>query len=195
MDREAKPPGRDIEYTVDYRDIKYPRLEFKTGKLLLVLPRNHEKESALLEKHQEWLQRKGLAIETALRESIHRQLNLDRTDEELKSSVLAIANRIREELGFDINQIVLRRMRSKWASCSSRGNLTLNKFLKYLPDRLVEYVVFHEMEHTRERRHNKRFWNAVGKRFPDYQRMEHDLLVFWFLVQRRELSDKPQQLG
>jgi len=55
---------------------------------------------------------------------------------------------------------------------------------KYLPERLIEYVIFHEMAHSWERKHNERFWNAVSKKFKDHQKREKELLVHWFLVQK-----------
>ncbi len=51
----------DVEYDVSYRDVKYPRLEFKTGRLLLVLPKNASVVETL-KKHEEWIYRKSQDI-------------------------------------------------------------------------------------------------------------------------------------
>lgn len=74
-------------------------------------------------------------------------------------------------------------MKTKWGSYSKKGNLTINTLLKYLPDKLIEYIIFHEMAHSIERKHNERFWNIINKKFKDYETKEKNLLVYWFLVQ------------
>jgi len=104
--------------------------------------------------------------------------------QELKQLVHLIARNIQEQFNFRINKIYFRKMKSKWGSYSSKRNLTINTLLKYLPEKLIEYVIFHEMAHTRERKHNERFWNMIAKKFQDCQTMEKDLLVYWFLVQK-----------
>jgi len=55
-------------------------------------------------------------------------------------------------------------MKTKWGSYSTKGNLTINTLLKHLPNKLIEYVVLHEMTHSQERKHNKRFWRIVSKK-------------------------------
>jgi len=184
MAKKVRTPGLDIEYNVDYRDVKYPRLELKTGSLLLVLPKNYQNEVALLEKHKKWLYKKDHTIKAALKEAGNKNLNLNRTNQELKQLVHSIARNNQEQFNFRINNIYFRKMKSKWGSYSSKRNLTINTLLKHLPEKLIEYVIFHEMVHTRERKHNERFWNIITKKFQDYQAIEKDLLVYWFLVQK-----------
>ena len=192
MAKRVKTHGLEINYDVDYRDVKYPRLEFKTGNLLLVLPKNYKNEVAILEKHKKWLRKKQFIIKTALEEAKKRSLNLNRTNEELKHFVQSVARNFQEEFNFKINNIYFRKMNSKWGSYSSKRNLTINTLLKYLPENLINYVIFHEMAHTWERKHNERFWNIIGKKFKEYQAREKDLLVYWFLVQ--QMSTNPRGL-
>jgi len=173
----------ELSYKVERRDVKYPRLELKTGTLLIVLPRNYEDEVALIKKHEKWLCEKELAIRTALEDAKNKNLNLNRTKEELKCLVYSIAKNLQNKLNFKVNDVYFRKMNSKWGSCSSKRNLTVNTVLKYLPEELIEYVVLHEMAHTLERRHNEMFWSVVGKKFKDYRAKERNLLAYWFLVQ------------
>jgi predicted metal-dependent hydrolase len=76
-------------------------------------------------------------------------------------------------------------MRTKWGSLSQRKNLTINTLLNYLPEELIQYVIFHELTHTQERKHNDEFWNLINQKFKNYQTNEKDLLIYWFLVQRK----------
>ena len=76
-------------------------------------------------------------------------------------------------------------MKSKWGSLSSRKNLTINRYVKYLPNWLIKYIVFHEMVHLIERKHNERFWKIIGAKYKNYQRYETYLLKYWFLIQKK----------
>ncbi|OYT59267.1 hypothetical protein B6U81_06395 [Thermoplasmatales archaeon ex4484_30] len=175
----------EIEYSVSYRDIKYPRLEFKTGKLILVLPKNYGNEKKLIEKYRDWIYRKKLTIEEAKR--IARKKKIENRDEkELKNFVKEIVNEYSKEMKAKVNRIYFRRLKSKWGSCSSKGNLSFNILLKYLPNELVKYVVYHEITHLKERRHNKKFWEIISKKFRDYEKKEKELLAYWFLIQEIE---------
>ena len=73
-------------------------------------------------------------------------------------------------------------MKSRWGSCSSRKNISINVYLKYLPEKLIEYVIFHEMAHLVELNHSKKFWNIINSKFPDYKSLENELSVYWFAV-------------
>ena len=79
-------------------------------------------------------------------------------------------------------------MKSKWASCSIKKNLTFNTLLRYLPNFLIKYVVFHEITHLKEKKHNERFWKIIKKEFKDYQKKEKELLIYWFLIQKNNLK-------
>lgn len=61
----------------------------------------------------------------------------------------------------------------KWGSCSQAGKIMLNYRLIALPDRLIDYVIIHELCHTVEMSHNPNFWNLVGKILPDYKKRKN----------------------
>jgi len=174
----------NTHYNIDYRDIKYPRLEFKTGTLLLVLPKNYENEKDILQKHKKWIHKKQITIKKALEQAKTKELNKNRTNEELKQLVHSIVKNFIEEFNFKINNIYFRKMKTKWGSYSTKRNLTINTLLKYLPKKLIEYVIFHEMVHSLERKHNQTFWKILSRKFNNYRTREKDLLVYWFLIQK-----------
>jgi predicted metal-dependent hydrolase len=181
----ANPPGRD--YAVRYRDIRYPRLELKTGSLLLVLPREYRDEPGLLEKHRRWVDNRRTQIQRALNESRSKELN-KRTEQEFKEVAESLV--ARNQVTGRVNRIIYRRMKSKWASFSPRHNLTLNTLMRYLPNSLIEYVVFHELVHSRRKKHNAKFWEMVEVMYKDHNRLEHELMVYWFRVQE-EIGGEP----
>lgn len=182
MVQQVKIKDVDVSYDVDYRDIRYPRLEFKTGALLLVLPKDYRNHEELIEKHKTWIYYRSTLIRNALKDSRKKSLE-EKTDEEFRALVHSIVEKVSGELKLNMSRVYFRKMKSKWGSCSSKKNLTINTLLRYLPRRLIEYVIYHEMAHLIERNHNERYWNIISKRFNNFQRAEKDLLVYWFLVQ------------
>ena len=174
-----------VDYLVDYRDIKYPRLEFKTGNLLLVLPAGYADETKLIESHNKWIKVRNSQILDALKLSEEIDLNTKRTEDQLKGFVNEIAKANIDELQLALKNIIFKPMKSKWASCSSKGNLTVNLLLKYLPEDLIKYVIYHEITHLKEKRHNSRFWKMIEEKFKDYQEKEKQLFVYWFSIQNR----------
>ncbi|MBI2485807.1 MAG: M48 family metallopeptidase [Deltaproteobacteria bacterium] len=173
----------NIAYRVSYRGVKYPRLEFKTGELLFVLPYGYNSDE-LLKKHKSWILRKIEFIEDCLKNSSAKEI-IERTDKELRDIVYSFAAKHSKELGLKLSNIYFREMRTKWASCSSKGNLTVNMLTKDLPAHLIEYVIFHEIGHLVERKHNDKFWGIVSKGFNNYQELEKDLFVYWFRFNNR----------
>jgi len=188
MAKKSKASEPDLPYRIDYRSVKHARLEFKTGSLLLVLPQKYEDRASVIEKHRDWISKKELIIRRALEEAKERDLILTRGKEQFRIQVRSIIERYNEEFNFTINRIYFRRMRTKWGSYSPKRNLTINTLLKHLPDKLIEYVIFHEMVHSQERKHNEKFWRMISKKFNDPGKQENDLLIYWFLIQ--DMIDK-----
>jgi hypothetical protein len=175
---------KETEYTIAYRDVKHPRLEFKTGTLLLILPKTHQNPKQTLEKYKKWIQRKQQTINKALQEAKTKTINQTRTEKQLKELVNTLAQKYQKELNTHINKIIYRKMKTKWASHSRNNNLTVNTLLKYLSQDLIEYIIYHETTHAIERKHNRNFWNNINKKHPDYETKEKDLLTYWFIIQK-----------
>lgn len=184
MEKQVRISDSTINYEIVHRNIKYPRLEFKTGKLLLVLPKNHKDHNDLIEKHKDWIYKRNTQITAATIKAQKKRLDLKRTDEKFKHSIHSIVENISNDLKININKIYFRRMKSKWGSCSSKKNLTINTLLKYLPENLIKYVIFHEMVHLIERKHNEHFWNIISNKFENYSEKEKELFEYWFLIQK-----------
>ncbi len=72
-------------------------------------------------------------------------------------------------------RVSIKNVKSRWGSCSRRGNLNFNYKLLYLPSRLVDYVVVHELCHLQEFNHSKSFWDLVARTFPDYKNLRQQL--------------------
>lgn len=81
-------------------------------------------------------------------------------------------------LGVSHRRITVRNQRSRWGSCSRKGNLSFNYRLMFLPPFLADYVIVHELCHLVEFNHSARFWGEVGRILPDYQKARSYLKQF-----------------
>jgi predicted metal-dependent hydrolase len=77
------------------------------------------------------------------------------------------ARRLAARIGRDITQITVRDTRSRWGSCSGRGNISFSWRLIFAPDPVIDYVVAHEVSHLVEMNHGPRFWRLVESLSPD----------------------------
>lgn len=175
---------RDIEvnYHIFHRNVKYARLEIKNGELNIIIPPGMKDYHQFIQKHENWIYRKISRVNSLKDESKKRDLNYHRDDDEFRQLVLNFTDGISKKMGLTVNKVTLRKMKTRWGSCSSKGNISINKRLKYLPEQLIEYVVHHELCHFKIRKHNRDYWKLVALKYPDYKKYEEELSIYWFLV-------------
>ncbi len=75
-------------------------------------------------------------------------------------------------IGVNYGRITIRCQKSRWGSCSSRGNLNYNCLLMLCPPEVREYIVVHELCHRLELNHSSAFWEKIGIIKPDYKNQE-----------------------
>jgi predicted metal-dependent hydrolase len=77
--------------------------------------------------------------------------------------------------GFIFNRVTIRQQKTRWGSCSPKNNISLNIKLALLPETLRDYVILHELVHTRIHNHSKKFWAELDKYVPGSKNVAKNL--------------------
>ena len=83
---------------------------------------------------------------------------------------------------FKINKVYVKDQRTQWGSCSETGNIHLNWRIIMAPKFAVDYIIYHEMCHTKHMDHSKRFWNLVEEVCPNYKKAEKWFKDYGFIL-------------
>src|SRR3989344_7823061 len=75
----------------------------------------------------------------------------------------------------DINDIKIKKMKTRWGSCSKKKNLNFNARIATLPDPLIDYIIAHELCHLIEFNHSAKFWALVARTIPDWRERRMEL--------------------
>ena len=86
------------------------------------------------------------------------------------------------EHGFEVGRIAVKEMKSRWGSCSSKGNVNLNARLLFLTSGLVRHVLLHELCHLREMNHSRAFYESLRDVDPEADRHAAELKGAWRMV-------------
>ena len=95
--------------------------------------------------------------------------------EEARELALARLAHYNQFYNFTWNRIAIRNQRRCWGSCSAKKNLNFNYKITFLPPRLCDYIIVHELCHLQEMNHGQKFWDLLEEQVPDYKERLHEL--------------------
>lgn len=97
----------------------------------------------------------------------------------LKETALKLAQEkvsvFNQQYNLSYRRISIRNQKTRWGSCSKVGNLNYNYKITLLPERLVDYIIVHELCHLQEFNHSRRFWDLVVRTLPDYKERRKEI--------------------
>ena len=93
----------------------------------------------------------------------------------VKSILTGRLKYLAEKHGFTYNRVFIRNQRTRWGSCSTKNNISLNMKIVKLPNELIDYVILHELVHTHKKNHGKAFWTEMDKLVGEGKKMDSRL--------------------
>ena len=95
--------------------------------------------------------------------------------EEAKEIIRTRLNELSQIHGLNFNRSFIRSQKTRWGSCSTKNNINLNIKLINLPEELRDYVIIHELVHTRVKNHGQQFWSEMAKYYQDPKMIDKKL--------------------
>ena len=142
------------------------------GQVTVRVPRTVTEAQAeeFARRHGEWIlkTRKRVLQNASWRRSYteaEKQTGKQRLSRKLEERLALFAS----VMGVSYGRVSIRDQRTRWGSCSGKGNLNFNWKLSLVPDEILDYVVVHELAHRIEMNHSANFWREVEKILPDYR--------------------------
>ena len=115
------------------------------------------------------------SVESVTNQQLIRSKILVALRKEAKSYLPRRLSFLAEEHGFSFARSKITHSSSRWGSCSSSGTISLNIGMMNLPFELIDYVIIHELCHTRHMNHSTKFWDEVAKFDPHYKTRRNEL--------------------
>ena len=173
--------GHELKIEIIRSARKTISLEMKPGGVLIVRAPRRMSEKAVMDvvaKHSLWISRrlkKQEELTARAGEEAVRVLSPEEIKDLKKKARKVFTERAAyyaPRVGVDYRSISIRLQKSRFGSCSTKGNLSFNAALLLAPPEALDYVVVHELCHRLEMNHSPRFWQEVERVFPDYRKQK-----------------------
>ena len=173
--------SKDTKITIIRSSRKTLALQIKNGEIIVRAPlRMKDKEI------YKFIALKKDRLEKHLSEFNERQKELDNIQPFTKEEISDFTKRAKEiipervslyapKIGVTYNRITIRCQKSRWGSCSSKGNLNFNCLLVLFPTEIIDSVVVHELCHRKHMNHSQQFYKEIEKVFPEYKKWHKQL--------------------
>jgi len=134
---------------------------------------------AFAESNRRWIQRQ--LVKTAKAERDHSIFSDHFKDIDFGVAKGTLVQRLDELArihGYRYNQVNIRNQKTRWGSCSAKNNISLNIKLTRLPKHLMEYIILHELVHTRIKNHGRLFYAQLDRLVSNRKEMDKALKVY-----------------
>jgi hypothetical protein len=161
---------------------KYLNISVKPpAKIRVAVPMgvSYEKAEMFARSKTDWINNNLIKISTLMKK--HGQLKLiDR--EHARRYLTKRIHELALQHGFIYNNLYIKNQKTRWGSCSSKNNINLNIKLLHLPRELSDYVIMHELVHTKVKSHAFEFWKMLDKYVGDAKEYNENLKQYGLLL-------------
>ena len=143
---------------------KYQRITIRSNKTITVtIPKSGSLNEAkqFLRSKASWIQKQLRKIDQHAKPKDIPDLNIDL--EKAQKELFSRLEHFSKKYNLLYNRAAFRCQRTRWGSCSGKNNINLNVNIAFLPEELQDYILLHELVHTKVKNHSKIFWAELNK--------------------------------
>jgi len=122
-----------------------------------------------IEKHQKRMRQ--IEVDHQLLREESEEIDRD----EAKRILIGRLKELADKNKLSYNKVTIRNQKTRWGSCSQKNNINLNIKLVKLPQELIDYVILHELVHTKIKNHSKKFWDELNTYIPNAKGLDKEL--------------------
>jgi len=156
-------------------------ISIKPDYVRVVIPKRQTFKNAqkFVESRLDWIKTNKQTMDS----QFEKRKNLPEIDRKVARKILC--RRIGELAqlhNFVYNRVTIRKQKTRWGSCSTKNNINLNANLLHLPSELIDYVLLHELVHTRVKNHSKDFWDELETVVPNARKVDQRLKEYQYCL-------------
>ena len=134
---------------------------------------SERKINKIIEERKEWIERAQKKIASRA-EKLNSLTPITSSEiDSLKTTAKPIIEKkvrfFADKMGVEYGKITIRNQKTRYGSCTAKGNLNFNCLIMLMPEEIIGYVIVHELCHIKEMNHSHRFWKAVEDILSDYK--------------------------
>ncbi len=151
--------------------------EFQTKMTTIKIIATHQAEPYLQQQQEQLIL--GIPHKADIKSKPWQELIKTQIEEQLrreaKAYLIPRSIEIAKKHQIAINKVSTRKAKTRWGSCSSQNNISLSIYLMTLPDELIDYVIYHELAHVKEKNHSAAFWQHLEELLPGAKALDTQL--------------------
>ena len=181
MDYEIKHQDIGIIRYIKNNRAKRIIISIKPRYVRVTIPRKQTLKNAqeFLEQKINWIKKHAKNMNDLVQKSNELpEINKENARQLLTKRLYELA----QKYNFQYNKVSIRSQKTRWGSCSSKNNISLNKKLLHLPNDLIDYILLHELVHTRVKNHSKDFWNELETVVPNARSIDKQLSEYQYCL-------------